>query len=155
MKYQGHKVTLKIVPFSREYLTAWEAMRRELYGEIPADEMARDALRLIDSPEENCVVACDGDEPVGFAEMSLRKYVDGCASSPVAYLEGIYIVPASRGRGAGRLLFEAVERWAVDEGCREFASDSRLEDLSAQEFHRHFGFEETGRIVQFKRKLDQ
>ena len=39
-------------------------------------------------------------ETVGLAEAALRSdYVNGTASTPVAFLEGIYVLPAARRHG--------------------------------------------------------
>jgi aminoglycoside 6'-N-acetyltransferase I len=50
----------------------------------------------------------------GFAELSVRSdHVDGASSVPVAYLEGWYVDADVRGRGIGRQLLEAAEKWAA------------------------------------------
>src|SRR6266513_280730 len=49
--------------------------------------------------------------PVGFAELSIREYAEGCRSDRVAYLEGWFVGPEARGRGVGRTLIAAAENW--------------------------------------------
>jgi len=44
---------------------------------------------------------------VGFVEVSLRPYAEGCDTRPVGYLEGGYVAPEWRGQGIGRALVEA------------------------------------------------
>jgi aminoglycoside 6'-N-acetyltransferase I len=91
---------------------------------------------------------------VGFVEASTRvDYVNGTNSSPVAFLEGLYVEPASRGNGVARALVAAVEGWATAQGLTELASDSPLENVSAHAAHRALGFEETERVVYFRRAL--
>ena len=52
--------------------------------------------------------AADG-MPLGLAEVALRTdYVNGTDSSPVAFLEGLYVVPAVRRQGVARGLLQAV-----------------------------------------------
>ncbi len=95
----------------------------------------------------------DGD-PVGFAQCQLRRdYVEGTASSPVGYLEGIYVEPAARGGGVAKALLSACETWAVRMGCREFASDCELTNAGSLAFHLALGFEEANRIICFTKKL--
>jgi len=138
---------MKIQELAAEYREIWGTMRGNLYGEASAESMSRDFENLLGSHEAGCVLVLDGGErPIGFVEMALRKYVDGCETSPVAYLEGVYVEPEFRD-------IEAAEAWAIDRGCNEFATDSRLGDADAQRFHQHIGFEETDRIVQFKKSL--
>jgi aminoglycoside 6'-N-acetyltransferase I len=94
-------------------------------------------------------------EVVAFAEVSLRyDYVNGCESSPVAFLEGIYVRPQHRGRGAARALVAAAEQWGRGQGCRELASDALLDNLISHRFHAGVGFEETERVVYFRKTLD-
>jgi aminoglycoside 6'-N-acetyltransferase I len=68
-------------------------------------------------------VAIVGGELIGFAEASLRHdYVNGCETSPVAFLEGIYVTPANRRQGVAKALCAAVEEWARNQGCVEIAA---------------------------------
>ena len=93
-------------------------------------------------------------DPQGLVEVALRNdYVNGTKSSPVAFLEGVYVVPAERRRGIARLLMAAAEGWARARGCVEFASDASLADQSSHAMHRAVGFEETERVVYFRKVL--
>lgn len=86
----------------------------------------------------------------GLAEASVRHdYVNGSNTSPVAYLEGVFVEQASRGQGVARQLIAAVERWADGKGCRELASDAALDNLGSQRMHAALGFAETERVVYF------
>lgn len=99
-------------------------------------------------------VALDGGEVVGFAEVSLRRdYVNGCETSPVAFLEGIYVRPGQRRRGVGSALVAAAGQWGRERGCSEFASDALLANESSLRFHRAAGFDETERVVYFRKAL--
>ena len=99
-------------------------------------------------------LALAGDAGIGFAEAALRTdYVNGCGSSPVMFLKGIYVLPAWRRQGVARELCRAVEAWAMDLGCRELASDVSIIDLDAQEAHRRLGFEETERVVFYRKTI--
>ena len=91
---------------------------------------------------------------IGFVEASKRvDYVNGTNSSPVAFLEGLYVEPVERGNGVARALVAAVEAWAAAEGCTELASDSPLENVAAHAAHRALGFAETERVVYFCRPV--
>jgi aminoglycoside 6'-N-acetyltransferase I len=91
---------------------------------------------------------------LGFVEASKRvDYVNGTETSPVAFLEGIYVRPEYRKQGIARRLFEDVIEWAIKQGCRELASDSLLENSSAHAAHLALGFEETERVVYFRKRL--
>ncbi len=92
---------------------------------------------------------------IGLAEAALRRgYVNGTDSSPVGFLEGWYVEPAWRGHGVGRALVQAVVHWTRAQGCSELASDTALDDTGSQAAHAACGFEETERVVYFRRRLE-
>jgi aminoglycoside 6'-N-acetyltransferase I len=97
--------------------------------------------------------AADGTA-IGFVEASKRvDYVNGTSSSPVVFLEGLYVEPAARRKGVSRALVADVENWARAERCSELASDSPLENVQAHATHRALGFEEMERVVYFRRPV--
>jgi len=92
----------------------------------------------------------------GFVEVALRTdYVNGTKSTPVAFLEGIYVVPGARRQGVARELVAAAESWAGSRGCREFASDALLENEASHAMHRALGFQESQRVVFFRKQVPQ
>jgi len=100
------------------------------------------------------MLAFDGDVAVGFAEVSLRSYVPGASKSPAPFLEGWYVEPEGRGRGVGRALVTAVERWARDRGHSELGSDSILDNEPSALAHEALGFHEVERVRFFVKSLD-
>ncbi len=94
------------------------------------------------------------DVPVGFAQCGLRTdYVEGTESTPVGYLEGIFVKAAYRKDGYARELLLACEMWAKDMGCTEFASDCELDNIGSLKFHMAMGFDEANRIICFKKNI--
>ncbi len=112
---------------------------------------------MLDEPENHCAVFLDSDTKTGiraFAEATLRHdHVHGCNTSPVAFLEGIYVRPEARGIGIGRRLLDAIETWARKHGCTEFASDADLTNPDGHAFHEALGFDETDRVICFHKSL--
>jgi len=92
---------------------------------------------------------------MGFVEVSRRDYVEGCRSSPVGYVEGIYVRPAYRKQGIGRELIRAAEQWAQRQGCTEMGSDTGLDDTQSIFFHEALGFREADRQVVFLKKITE
>lgn len=107
------------------------------------------------SPGEGAVfLAVEDGIPAGFAQCQLRRdYVEGTDSSPVGYLEGVYVREQYRGRGLARALLQACEDWAAERGCAEFASDCELDNGGSIAFHLGAGFTEANRIVCFTKQL--
>ncbi|WP_262315527.1 aminoglycoside 6'-N-acetyltransferase [Lacticaseibacillus parakribbianus] len=92
--------------------------------------------------------------PVGFAQCSLRHdYVEGTSTSPVGYLEGIFVKPTARHRGYAKALVASCEAWAKAQGCAEFASDCPLDHLTSLRFHQALHFTEANRIICFTKAL--
>ena len=114
------------------------------------DEMAE----IISSQESAVFLLYDGEEAVGFAQCQLRHdYVEGTDSSPVGYLEGIFVEEAYRNKGCAKELLKQCEAWAKDMGCTEFASDCELENSGSLAFHLKMGFEEANRVICFSKRL--
>ena len=134
----------------REALPLLTKLALELWPAHTAAELTKELSPLLESEEAAFCIAANGSGPVGFAQCQLRRdYVEGAQSSPVGYLEGIYIRPPYRGQGWARSLLRECEGWAASKGCREFASDCELDNLASQAFHLHAGFAEAGRVVCF------
>ena len=93
---------------------------------------------------------------IGAALCCLRHdYVEGCETSPVGYLEGLFVEEAWRRQGIGRRLTAACEDWAREKGCSEFASDCELENAASLAFHLGSGFREENRIICFRKTLTE
>ena len=98
-----------------------------LYNTISVLELEKEFYQAILKDNVKFFLKYDNNLPVGFAEISLRyDYVEGSETSPVGYLEGIYVKEAFRGKGYARELLKECENWAKSKGCSEFASDCEL-----------------------------
>ena len=92
--------------------------------------------------------------PIGFAQCQLRHdYVEGTETSPVGYLEGIFVKEDFRHRGYAKELLVWCENWARTKGCEEFASDCETDNHVSFCFHKAVGFIEANRIICFTKKL--
>ena len=132
----------------------WLRLRQALWPEASEAEQASSmADSLVRGHYVRLAVSSSGSA-VGFVEATRRvDHVNGTSSSPVAFLEGLYVVPQSRRQGVARSLVESVVQWALQQGCSELASDSFLDNSAAHATHRALGFEETERVVYFRRAL--
>lgn len=93
---------------------AWLELRLALWPGDRRDEFAADIAALLADPRDtiNLIAHADTGEAIGFAEAALRRdYVEGCQTSPVAFLEGIYVAPDHRRKGVAAALIRAVEDW--------------------------------------------
>lgn len=126
----------------------------KLWNDSDILELEKEFYELLHKDNVACFIKHINNTPIGFAECSLRyDYVEGTDTSPVGYLEGIYILDEYRGNGFSKELVNACEAWAKQKGCTEFASDCELTNTSSLKFHLAIGFEETNRIICFKKKI--
>lgn len=124
-----------------------------LWPEHDKEEMEREFRELIQKDDAAVFLAQEG-ETVGFAQCQLRRdYVEGAESSPVGYLEGIFVTESCRNRGYARALLAACQDWARARGCTEFASDCELTNSESFAFHLRMGFLEANRIICFTKRL--
>ena len=131
---------------------AWARMRHALWPE--ADQHASDMERVLASPDEWAFLAEAGGVPAGFAEISIRKFANGCETAPVPFLEGIWVEPEFRRRGIGRRLVAHVEAFVRARGFREIGSDALIDNGASHAAHAAWGFSETERVVYFRKGLD-
>jgi aminoglycoside 6'-N-acetyltransferase I len=134
----------------------WLTLRAEFIPEEPLAAQRAFLRRFLkDSFAFQAFVARDPREGLlGLAEVSVRTdFVNGCEHRPVLFLEGIFTRPQHRGRGVARALCEAAGDWGREHGCREFASDVYLDDEQSLGAHRRLGFDETERVVYFRKPL--
>ncbi|WP_018181516.1 aminoglycoside 6'-N-acetyltransferase [Kaistia granuli] len=136
----------------------WAELRAELWPNGTAAEHAADIETfLAEIPAgraQVAFIALDRGTAIGFAEASLRHdYVNGCKTSPVAFLEGIYVRASHRRSGIGKRLLSAIEDWGRGQGCTEMGSDADLANTQSHDFHAGMGFSETQRVVFFRKPL--
>ena len=145
---------MKIEKAQQRRLDAVTNLALQLWPEHDFGQLRQEMGEILSQPDAAFFLACDGETPVGFAQCQLRRdYVEGTESSPVGYLEGIYVEEGSRRRGLARELLSACEGWARMRGCAEFASDCELCNTQSLRFHLALGFAEANRIICFTKKL--
>jgi GNAT superfamily N-acetyltransferase len=144
-------VTLRIV--IPEDQTKWWALRSALWPEATPDEIREDPARYAGEEEVAFVWEKPDGALGGFAEGSIRRFADGCSTSPVGFLEAWYVVPGLRRRGVGRQLVEAVEEWVRSRGCTEMGSDTELGNALSRSIHASLGYREVEKAVHFAKSL--
>jgi len=147
---------VRVRPLELRDRRAWAEMRAALWPEEDADELAHETLSHFAgarAADDVFVAEEAGGRLIGFLELSLRGYAEGCASSPVPYVEAWYVAAEARHGGVGRALVEAAENWARLRGFAEMASDAALQNDASHAAHAALGFAETERIVCYRKSL--
>jgi aminoglycoside 6'-N-acetyltransferase I len=153
MQGQSDALELVVAPMTERDGPDWLAMRQKLWPGGSAAEHRAEMRDLAARREFAAFVAREGDAAVGFAEVYVRPFANGCTSRPVPFLEGVWVAPAARGRGIGSALLLTVEAWARDRGFVELGSDAALDNEAAHRVHSAWGFAETERVVCFRKPL--
>ena len=125
-----------------------------LWNNNSVDDLADEFTEILSKDDAQIFLKYESDTPVGFAQCQLRHdYVEGTETTPVGYLEGIFIMEGYRNRGYAKELLNACEMWAKDIGCKEFASDCEIDNDNSFLFHKAMNFTEANRIICFTKKL--
>lgn len=101
-------------------------------------------------------LAVEHDQPntvLGFVEVSLRRFAEGCRTDPVGFIEGWMVLESARGRGIGGALVARAEDWAREHGCSEMASDAELDNELSATAHRALGYREVAVVRCFAKDL--
>jgi aminoglycoside 6'-N-acetyltransferase I len=132
-------------------------LRARLWPAADAEELATEAEAFLDGREVPTIAAVflaeEEGVPLGFLEVAMRAFSDGCDSMPVPHVEGWYVEPFARRRHVGSALMQAAENWARERGFAELASDTEPWNDASLAAHARIGFQETERLVKFRKVL--
>lgn len=144
-----------IVVATESTLTDWVKMGVQLWPDNTEDELKEVFLDILKSDKERGLLYYLDNEYIGFINVSIRSdYVNGSTSSPVGYVEGIYVKPGYRNRGIARELVRAGELWASNRGCKQMASDILIDNNISYDFHKKVGFDEVERVICFIKDIN-
>jgi aminoglycoside 6'-N-acetyltransferase I len=141
---------------SPENQNEWLHLRSELWPDDSEEDLLLDIEDMLAEPENyvQALFRMSTGEVTAFVEASVRTdYVNGTTTTPVVFLEGIYVQSAHRGYGIATKLIQFVTEWALDNGYSEMASDVLLENTESQKLHEALGFSETERVVYYCKSL--
>ncbi len=126
----------------------------QMWTDHDPEDLEAEFRELAMNNEAACFIKYADGQPVAFAQCQLRHdYVEGTGSSPVGYLEGIFVSEGYRARGYAAELLSECEKWAREKACTEFASDCELDNADSFRFHMALGFAEANRIICFRKDL--
>lgn len=84
------------------------------------------------------IVLLAGEGPEGFCQFRLKR--SHYTGRPDAYVEELYVVPESRGRGVGRNLLEATMEAAREAGATHIELTTGEDDAEARSLYESAGF---------------
>lgn len=137
---------------NEEKILFWANLASKVWDISDQNELIKD---FKDGKFQNEFIYQYENEYIAFISLSIRNdYVEGTSSTPVAYIEGIYVNEEYRKKGIARELVDFAKKWAKEKGCTEIASDTSTSNNCSIAFHQAVGFEEKNRIVCFVMKID-
>ena len=146
---------MRVSRLKRSQIPNWLRLRAGLWPALLPEEHRRAMTDLLADEDFNAVfVSLDrAGRLTGFVEVTLRMSAEGCTTSPVGYLEALYVVPKARLKGTGRALTDKAEAWAASQGCREMASDAAMDDEDGRRAQARLGYQEVSQLVHFRKVL--
>ncbi len=131
---------------------SWAILRNQLWPSLSKDEHLQELIDLEGEYYKGWIASYE-DQDIGFIESSVRPFANGCDHRPVVFLEGIWVHLMHQDKGVGHSLLLNLEKWATENGYKEIGSDTELENLKSQKAHIKWGFQETERVVYYRKKL--
>lgn len=150
-----HETILAIVEATEADLEPWVYLGLLLWPDHTFQDMTEIFSGILGSKKETAFLCRVGQEYVGFINVSIRvDYVEGSDSSPVGFVEGIYVKESYRKQGIAQRLVTRGEQWAKSLGCSQMGSDIEQHNTASYDFHTRVGFKEANRIICFIKAID-
>jgi aminoglycoside 6'-N-acetyltransferase I len=148
-------MTLEIRELGPSDFDVWADCAHALWPETPRDTLLAEIRAHAGAGlgQARAWAAFRDGVPVGWAELGLRPYANGCDDRPVAFLEAIWVAAEARRTGVGRALIRHLADLARADGRTELGSDALINNHISHAAHRAWGFAETERVVHFRLPL--
>jgi len=136
-------------------LKVWTELALLLFPDSSFDEEYSFHQNVLKSEKEMGFLYKKDGKYVGFMNLSVRHdYVNGTDSSPVVFIEAIYILAEYRQLGIGKEFIEYASDYAKQKGIAQLASDCLIDNTLSEEFHKGCGFVEKERVICFVKDLE-
>ena len=137
-------------------MAEWLRLRQGLFDDSSKAEHRQEMAQILAESDESCVLVAERPSGglAGYLHIGSRKYAEGCTSSPVGYLEEWFVDADVRRQGVGKALIAAAETWARQQGFREVASDTLIDNEVSLASHLALGYTEVERQINFIKKLN-
>lgn len=79
--------------------------------------------------------------------------VEGSKTSPVGYLEGVYVKKNYRKKGIANMLFKEAQKWFAKKKVSEIGSDAEVHNNISHQFYKSMGFKKSETLVHYIKKV--
>ncbi len=143
-----------IIDYSKNYQEDYIRLVKLLWKDIE-DKDIQVLITPHEQQKEKVFLYLKEDKVVGFINISVRNdYVEGCDSTGVGYIEGIYVCESYRRNQIAVHLIEHAIAFFKELGFTEIGSDTELSNEVSQFFHKAIGFKEVNKLVHYVMKID-
>lgn len=145
---------ITIKKMEQDNVSEWASMRLMLWSNYTIQEHIADIEKAIQSENYSGYMALLANgQPIGFAEVSIRPYANGCVEQPVPFLEGIWVEPTYQRQGVGKSLLLQISKDLITQGFTELCSDAEVSNHMSHKAHQQWGFYETERVIYYRKPL--
>ncbi|EST12582.1 aminoglycoside 6'-N-acetyltransferase [Sporolactobacillus laevolacticus] len=141
---------MNVIKATEHTIDALVDLEMKLWPDHTKEDLLAECRKQLHSDQNVHYLIRNKNDYIAFIHVSIRNdYVEGANSSPVGYVEGIFVEKEFRMLGLAKKLIAAGEEWAKAKGCRQMGSDTELANQSSLNFHIQTGFSEANRIISF------
>ena len=141
---------MSIIPVNDNNLKEYVDLAMLLFPEEDYDEEYEMYKESFKTDKEMGYLYQADNKYVGMMHLSIRSdYVNGTDTSPVLYLEAIYVLSDYRKLGIARNFIDFAGNIARKKEITQLASDCLLENHASELFHKACGFREEERVICF------
>jgi len=143
-----------IVKVDAGNLKEWVNLGTMLFPDESFDEEFDLHKKVLTSENHIGLLYQKDEQYVGFMYLSIRNdYVNGADTSPVVFVEAIYVLPGHRQHGIGKEFIEHAEKQTAQKGITQLASDCFVDNNLSESFHKSCGFIEKERVICFVKNV--
>ena len=142
-----------IIQASLENIDEWVKLSCKLFPEDTYEELYELYYSFLTNEKKHKEIGYlyqANNKFVAFINFSIRyEYVNGTNTSPVLFIEALYVLEEYRKQGIARKLINHAENYAKENGIKQIASDCLIDNTISELFHKSCGFKETERVIFF------
>jgi aminoglycoside 6'-N-acetyltransferase I len=117
-------IPLTVRKMTSDDFSDWLEMRTLLWPDCPIEEHKKEMVEQLESPQTlQAFIIKVQDEAVGFLEAAIHQNAHK-QFGKAGYIEGWFVHDLYRMSGHGKILVDAAEKWAVEMGYAQIASDT-------------------------------